>query len=55
VHQNYLLPHPKNFTDLRKKKTDGTDFLHFTAVSPNRDWQVKAEIKAEKQIQVAIE
>ena len=52
IRHNYLLPHPKVFTDVIKKKFDGTHSLRFTALGIEHGWRVKVEVTPGNPIQV---
>ncbi len=52
IRHNYLLPHPKVFTNVGKKKLDGAHSLTFTALGIEHGWRVNAEVKPGNPIQV---
>lgn len=52
IRHNYLLPHPKIFTDVSRKKSDGNSSLTFTARGPEGGWRISAEVKPGNPIQV---
>ncbi len=55
TYQNYVLSNGRNFTNVSQSSFNGTHVLSFTAVDPNRKWNVNAEMKTGKPIQITLQ
>jgi len=55
TYQNYVLSNGRNFTNVSQSSFNGTHVLSFTAVDPNGKWNVNAEMKIGKPIQITLQ
>ena len=55
TYQNYVLSNGRNFTNVSQSSFNGTHVLSFTAVDPNGKWNVNAEMKTGKPIQITLQ
>ena len=55
VYQNYVLPNRKRFTNVSQSSFNGAHVLTFTTVDPNGKWNVNAEMKTGKPIQITLQ
>ena len=55
TYQSYVLPNGKRFTNVSQSSFNGTYVLTFTAVDPNGKWNVNAEMKTGKPIQITLQ
>ena len=55
TYQSYVLPNGKRFTNVSQSSFNGAHVLTFTAVDPNGKWNVNAEMKTGKPIQITLQ
>jgi hypothetical protein len=52
INYNYILPSKEQFADVKRTTVNNVHILSFTAISPQDDWYVDAEMREGRPIQV---